>query len=828
MPFHAPNSSVASAKLLRAFAAGSGPAPPADVFAVAKGETADPVLTGLISQLTSATAIEQVDDALQAVFNLSNALPPGLLAPHWRTFCQKVLAICKQNITQKTLATLSALIVSSIPLSTLGSEQRAVVAGIAKQCLQNASFSLSVHPREALGLVLAVIHAAPRELRAQSFDDRLYELLAHPSRDVRILTARVLTEVLKCVPEKQQQNLFTQRVLYVNQQVGDILSLLDAFTGGKYAGGFADKTTRQVSDHVDGLCRVMVNLLDLPMRAVLPLEEVLKTFCDGVRERVIDPYAVVSGIKVTHDEMFTIIPHVQCLSAQMVADITQRVHKLALQRFVKDIGKVFEMRLSKLLLRSREEDGLVCVSERGELYKAIGKLITNLGTAFLQFVAPRFQELFDIDVTLYRKCLAGEQMLRVDPVDNIQSGGRSRKRKRQNGRRDASMGGHVLTKDSVQGLTSIYGKQTTVFVERTICSAFDVVTRIFDCRGLLTKGVARHLDRIEVILFEFLEEKRLSPMLLQAMASAALGGGSKRMAGKASLLLMPLVTVCTAAALDPKFPPETRDAALVARAGCEAIIHPSGPPYLQESKMYPNIVESERSGKERLSTRKDQTEPAEKASKQNRTLPNENNTESGKLSSDVVEAESSEMLPNKKSTEDFEKTDNKGSPANDMMEVEETNAIQPVAIMQQEKHAGESISIRNGNAEAPEEVKEFKKTPYTGSIPAPETAQTDLELPEAEKISDEEVLSGYSNPEPESIRAQGTGILENEGNMKPSQQVNETTEVEQEECDFTKEQKKAQSDLEGGDSEGDDDEQDLEKEDQALIASLVFDPPDEE
>lgn len=546
--------------------------------------------------------------SLQATILSAQQTPPSILATYWTSLAQRATSLLKSvadanpALTAQALAALSTLIAAGAPLALKGGEHKASVSTVCHSAIFHATRALnSKNPPatvalSAIALLFSVLHAAPRELRQglsrheAALRNKWFD---HPAPLVRKAAVRLFAHLFACCPDKVKQKVFDERIQHACQQLDQILDVLDLFTPGDDIRRMHSETevrsfyAIQLSRRYSALSELLRDLLEqvCSVPLALPLPTLLHTLCRGIAERQIDPYATgFEGVALDAGSALPVLSTVSGESLSTLVVLIDTTHRGAALPYTQVVARAFQRRLSQVILRVRAKDGAVaCILERRALYQAVARLVDVLGSGFMEQIAPLFSELFEGDVELYACTKRAEEILMSQSASNMPESTRSRKRRRNShaNNRDRAQKEASAWADTGHSLAKTVGSKTVQEMEVVLTAGIEVTVAMFENRGLLPSRAMEALTRLEVALAHLTGCCGNAHHILDAVRAVALGGGSSRLQGEASPLLLQCSMLSRDAVLLASSSFEERRIGFRARSSCESVFHPRGPPVVK-------------------------------------------------------------------------------------------------------------------------------------------------------------------------------------------------------------------------------------------------------
>lgn len=321
------------------------------------------------------------------------------------------------------------------------------------------------------------------------------------------------------------------------------------------------------------LCRILCAMLRLSVRVAVPVAPLLHSLMGGLAHVEIDPYANVEECTLDADSALWVAVCVAKESMTALRIVTRALGS-ALLPYARIVARSVERRFARSLVRFRKEGGVAGYEERKLLYELTGAAVEVFGSVFMERVLNVFVELFEMEASFYAKCLDSAKK-KVEKVSVLETG---KKKRRRHGREVVEE--HVDESED-ERIASAVGIGIVREVEKIVDEGLGVCTVIFENRGMLTDKAVQALEQLELILTR-LAEGEVEDHLLEAMRAAALGGGASRLRAEASPLLMQCAEKAKELVLEGVLGKRKRGA-LQTRSACEVVFHPRGPPILRSA-----------------------------------------------------------------------------------------------------------------------------------------------------------------------------------------------------------------------------------------------------
>lgn len=660
----------------------------------------------------------------------------------------------------------------------------------------------------ALATFLSAIQTAPRELRSSlsTLDLTIPDLFTHPSKQIRHAAAELYSQLLIVKPQAAVQPAFEHLLHFVTARMDDVHHLLERFTSAPIAprrlhSDVLAMSAAQMAHYYEVLCRILCAMLRLSARVAVPAAPLVHSLLGGLAYAEIDSYASVKECVLDADGALWMGSCVVREALGALKDVIQKLGR-ALLPYARIMARGVERRLARGLLRFRKEGGIVGCEERRLTYELIGVAVEVLGSVFMERVLEVFAEVFEMEAVFYGKSLESARR-KVEKVSIIlESGKRKRKRHgRQVVEESVEEAEMERTADSVG--VAIMGE-----VEKCMEEGLGVCIAVFDNRGMLSDKAVESLEKLELILTRLAAED-VTDKLLEAMRAAALGGGASRVRAEASPLLLQCAEEATKLMLAGTLG-KRKKVVLQTRSACEIVFHPRGPPLLRPmpDKVLSQVTEFATPGK----LQKDLVNIGNQIIVKN---DERNSSDSGM----ILESSAPSNIPN--GSLQRQREGSIGVPEVEHRQQDRTtNASQGNSVRNKDDNTGKGADTSSLRPSQEDILVEKRVTTSKTVLKPVESEQIIVESEQLDKNGVQVSSPIEASPPlmPKTNAAQNQQRCEEENN---SPLVNDDTEDE----GRTNRVENASKDEKAGENER---ELTSEAEEQALIASLRFEPPDEE
>lgn len=540
----------------------------------------------------------------------------------------------------------------------------------AVRLLERIDEKSSVGVVEALGLLAAVLTAAPREVRScvNKLLELLRNLLKTEEDDVRMCVERVYVGFITCFADSMQQDVVVREVDMVCTEISAVIDFVRLFSGqGKENDMLKAMDCVQMCNWYTVLCNILTRLFTAStVPVILPIGRLFQLLVMGIGEMQVDPYQAVDAV-VNHESIHILIPVIFRESLRSILGIA-RICNHEVLPVMHLLGNSIEQRLSQMVLRC-DESSIAATTDRCLIYEAVRGLVTIFGGPFQEYVVERFEQLFEEDIKLYKEAC---QRVQRKP-SNTENMSRSRKRRRQNSRRERTKE-DLITNDNQQPQTLADGTSDCVY--KLVNEGLETCTTLFHQRGLLSEKSIKHLGKLEYHLLSLSKECETTPELLRSISAAAISGGSRRMEAEASILLMPCLGLCLRVLRSSTSSEELRSSALLVRAQCETLVHPRALPILNPSRRHVVVEEQKTSiiPEQQMTPMNDVIGPSEApVSTENQVENDEHGREAMEVDTTVTKEPETREYPPFRETES--NAHQKGEEENGLMEKREKDNI---------------------------------------------------------------------------------------------------------------------------------------------------------
>lgn len=539
--------------------------------------------------------------ALRLITHVARALPPVLLAAYCHPLTQKTVSLfsrdtdkCKEDLRPYIMTAVAALIAAAAPLSMQGGVHKSCAIAACQGGLRHALIALKTSPlpasvaKPALAIIFAVIHTAPRELRAtlahveQLLHDRMF---VHESESVREFAAVVFAHLGISCPDRLRPASFTARLAAMCKELDRIVLLLRMFTSSSPKSRDVPKPLQPLSSTqmiylVHSLFTAISSSLScqLPPPTPVPIPTILSTLYAALALPEIDPYS--SAPPQTHLDADGALLVANSVSAKAVDTLSVLFkfiprdvlfpHAITLSRKICD-------RLATCLLQfSSDSVQLATTKVRLRLYDMLSAGVLALGGVLIDAILPILQQLVAMDVELRLKVARLPDIVDSRHLSLKHAPPPSRKRRKLGG--DSEVHGEQDAATVAEVLIKMFDPATISRTHATFSSAMHLITVIFNARTFLSKDAINALAGVEESLLQCLRESVFSDGVLDAVSAAVAGCGSNMFSAVASSLFAECVRVSSSLSARDGLEPAMRRSSLLSKSICEGLVHPRGPP----------------------------------------------------------------------------------------------------------------------------------------------------------------------------------------------------------------------------------------------------------
>jgi hypothetical protein len=559
--------------------------------------------------------------------------PPALLRPHWVALARRTAAALKASPAQQAplLAAFAAIIAAAEPYGALGGPAVAAVAAVAESALAHAlpvlvdtdgAFS-SDDSLAAVALAAAVAHVAPNQIRAFliPLSDALWAPdrgLSSPCPAIRTHSAALLAALPVCHPAKARATALVSLTLRAAKEMDELRQSLAMFQPRSAAPAQAVRPVplpqhaQQQSASLAARFTTMVDLLcaclnrTFPDPLTFPVDTLAAILVRVLDFASLDPYALPAGQHIDVTSVAILLPRIRADSLRALCTVVRALGRPALLPFASVLVRPVARCLSvsaQLSSAASAQFLIAGLSERAHAYNAAISCISILGSSAIEALAAPLAATLSSDIP--EACIistsssaAAVNTIGHLPLHGLAHSSRSAKRRRHNGgggsgksrqddqedRRTARESFMSASYDPIE-LQGIHAVQpAAALVEATIVglTAFQAM---LSSRSFMSDACIRSIVRVESLIVAAIPSARgeLGCALVRVTAACALSGGSGRLCGRSSSLLIPALSALRALIRSPSASGMLAFEARVALASCEALVHPKGPPVILSS-----------------------------------------------------------------------------------------------------------------------------------------------------------------------------------------------------------------------------------------------------
>ena len=555
--------------------------------------------------------------SLRVAVLLSKHAPPSLVADHWASLTSRITSILKsargvnRSLTAQALAAVASLITAGAPLTLEGGNQKVSITTACHSAVVHVTRFLEGDPPSgdvalaSIALLFAILNTAPRELRQVLPRLELalwHKWVGHPLESVRQASAKLLAHLLICCPEKVKQKVFDERIESGCTKLDEIMNILDHFTSARQsrraitpsmllavadskeqaAPGFADRLSHLYSAASFMLREVLNHGSPTPLFISIP--KLLHTLCRGFSQRQIDLYTPdLEGVALNADDVLRLIAITERECLRTLVTLTESVDRSALLPYVHVLAQAFHRRLSYMILKVQTAPGAVAaIAQRSLLFDAMARIVMVLGCGFIEQILEPFVKLFECDIEIYSKAAHAQSYLLSKSSSAISESTRFRKRRKvANARNREAHTKELSTVDSTSDKSVTWASETVRDLQTVLISGTRLVTAIVENRGLLGSRAVDALHRIEILMERIERFSTSSTDFLEIIRAIALGGGPSRLVAEASPFLLRCLSLSNQTTLSMASSPQMRISGLRMRSTSELLLHPRGPPVVR-------------------------------------------------------------------------------------------------------------------------------------------------------------------------------------------------------------------------------------------------------
>lgn len=543
---------------------------------------------------------------LRLVIQVARSLPPSYLALYCHPLTQKTCGLLSTpHVTLRpcVMTAVASLVAAVAPLISQGGSHKAQGVLVCQRALRAALSAFQASKSTisaaiaipALSVILAVIHSAPRELRATlAHVEKLLrtQLFIHDSPAVRRSAAIVFSQLGISCPDRLRPASFTARLAGMCAELDDILIFLRMFSPDplkthNVSASILTLPSAEVAYLSYSLCEAISASLSsqMPPPTPIPLPTILSTLTAALAPPSIDPYAASPAqARMDADGALLVASTISSAAARTLNTVFRFIPRDILLPHAAMLSRRLRDQISVLIMQSTSEEAhLATVEGRQILYNSIVSAMPVLGGVLLNAVLPTLRHLLAIDISL---------RVRISQVPNptcpsstfSQNIALAPLRKRRKLEKMDSTGGKVDDAAVAKELAKFMDSSAVHRIHTVFRCAMDVCTAVFSARGFLSKAAANAMAEVELLLSRCLEENIFNDGILEAVAAAVAGGGSNLNRALSCPLLEQCIRVSSMLINRSGIEPDVRISAFSVRAACEGLVHPRGPPMNDISK----------------------------------------------------------------------------------------------------------------------------------------------------------------------------------------------------------------------------------------------------
>jgi hypothetical protein len=580
---------------------------------------ADVLFPSLLSALSS-----NPEAAAHAVAVAARDAPPALLRQHWPALARKTAAALKGAQSQAPLlAALAALIAAAETYPALGGSAVAAVAAVAESALSHAlrvladadETSTAEDELAAIALAAAVAHVAPSQVRTAlvSLSDVLWAPgrgVSSPYPFVRFHSAALLAELPVCHPAKARGGALITVVLRAAKELDDLRHSLSMFQSRDSAVTAPVPLPQHAQQPPSALAARFTTMADLlcaclcrhfPEPLAFPVHKLVDVLTRILAFTVLDPYALPTGRHIDVTAVAALLPRIRADSLRALSTIVRALGRPALLPFAREITRPVAHCLANASRSSAtvsSQDLVAGVSERAHAYKAAISCISVLGSPAVDAMVGPLATALALDIPAASTVSApgyssSAHAFTSQPLRGLAPHARPAKRRRHIGnsgatrqddqeeRRNARESFASAEYDPVE-LHGIHATQASLAIVGAVTVGLTAFQGVLSSRSFMSDDTVRSVIRVESLVVAALPSARgeFGCSLVRLVAASALSGGSGRMRGRASPIIVSAMSALRALIRSPSAEGKLALEARVALASCEALAHPKGPPVI--------------------------------------------------------------------------------------------------------------------------------------------------------------------------------------------------------------------------------------------------------
>eukprot|EP00177_Eucheuma_denticulatum_P003458 GFKZ01006253.1.p1 GENE.GFKZ01006253.1~~GFKZ01006253.1.p1 ORF type:complete len:862 (+),score=111.85 GFKZ01006253.1:109-2586(+) len=544
-------------------------------------------LPTLLPPLFSALHAEQTFlPSLSLLNSLLTAAAPLVLSPHISLVYQKLAFFLQPSHSPLTRARVLAIVANLLRVRNMSGERTSPVL---RSSLSHASKALHQQfpalQLSAIAAFLAALQCTPKELREHLplLNKVLPSLFAHPNPKLSHAAATLYAHLVIITDQSTLQSSFQTRLSFLLDRLDDIHHLLDRYAG--LNAGVADRNIHadihvlklpQLASYYTSVCTVLKAQLGISVHVKLPIAPILHSLMRGFAHRQFDPYVNVNDTALDVNDAVGMSVVVSQQSMVALAGVLHESGKV-LMPFAEIVAAAVERKLGRALLSFRSHGGLVGLEERVSLYRLVAEGVEVFGAAFLELLLGVFVDLFGTEVAFHAACIEAARP-KERKVSVLELRRRKHRRNQRNAVQETKQDDDETREAKALGVASLSKVRSVLEEGLQVCIA------IFNNRGFVNTKTVEVMEKLEGILGD-MADGQICDHLIQALGAAALGGGASRLKAAASPLLFKCARRAAALALDSRF--GHAKVAMQARSACEAVFHSRGPPIM---KSVPNVT----------------------------------------------------------------------------------------------------------------------------------------------------------------------------------------------------------------------------------------------
>lgn len=544
-------------------------------------------LPPLLSPLFSTLHAEQTFlPSLSLLNSLLTSAPPFVLSPHISLIYQKLAPFLQSTRNPLSRARVLTIVANLLRVLNISGDK---TSPLIRSALSHASNALQQNfpalQLSAIATFLAALQCAPKDLREHlsQLNNTLPSLFAHPNLELGHAAATLYAHLVITSDQSNLQSTFATRLAFLLDRLDDIHHLLDRYAGLNT--GIADRKVHgdiqglrlpQMASYYTSVCTVLKAQLGISVKVQLPVAPMLHSLMRGFAHRQFDPYVNVDDTALDVDAAVEMCVVVTRESLVALAEVLRKLGKVLLP-FTEIVAAAVERKLGRALLCFRSHGGSVGLEERVSMYRLVVEGVEVFGGAFLECLLGVFVDLFELEVAFHTACIDAAK-----PKERKVSVLEVKRRKHRRNQRDVVH--EPKQADDEARAAKALGVAVLSKVRNVLEEGLQVCIAVFDNRGFVNTRTVEAMEKLENILGD-MADGEISSQLVEALCAAALGGGASRLRAAASPLLFKCARQATSLALESR--PGRTKVAMQARSACEAVFHSRGPPVM---KSVPNMT----------------------------------------------------------------------------------------------------------------------------------------------------------------------------------------------------------------------------------------------